>query len=82
MWKKGTEGYSFSSFKHTRVKTNGLIKPISYLAIQVWITIRSWCNSEWSPDHDKMGKDVTLVKEELLELKKFEWNGYIRYNIG
>lgn len=25
---------------------------------------------EWSPNHDKMGKGVTLTKEELLELKK------------
>ena len=25
---------------------------------------------EWSPEHDKMGKGVTLTKEELAELKK------------
>ena len=25
---------------------------------------------EWSPEHDKMGKGVTLTKEELVELKK------------
>ncbi|QNU65372.1 hypothetical protein EHE19_010510 [Ruminiclostridium herbifermentans] len=24
---------------------------------------------EWSPEHDKMGKGVTLSREELLELK-------------
>ena len=24
----------------------------------------------WSPDHNKMGKGVTLTKEELIELKK------------
>ena len=24
----------------------------------------------WSPDHQKMGKGVTLTKEELVELKK------------
>ena len=25
---------------------------------------------EWNPDHDKMGKGITLTKDELLELKK------------
>lgn len=25
---------------------------------------------EWSPDHSKMGKGVTLTKDEILELKK------------
>lgn len=25
---------------------------------------------DWSPEHDKMGKGVTLSKEELKELKK------------
>lgn len=25
---------------------------------------------EWSPEHDKMGKGITLTKEELSELKK------------
>lgn len=25
---------------------------------------------EWSPDHNKMGKGVTLTREELLALKK------------
>ncbi|MEW5952508.1 MAG: YdbC family protein [Bacillota bacterium] len=25
---------------------------------------------EWSPDHNKMGKGVTLTREELLVLKK------------
>jgi hypothetical protein len=25
---------------------------------------------DWSPEHDKMGKGVTLTKEELVELKK------------
>ena len=25
---------------------------------------------DWSPDHEKMGKGVTLSKEELVELKK------------
>jgi hypothetical protein len=25
---------------------------------------------DWSPDHDKMGKGVTLSKDELSELKK------------
>lgn len=25
---------------------------------------------EWSPEHDKMGKGVTLTQEELVELKK------------
>lgn len=25
---------------------------------------------EWTPDHDKMGKGITLTKDELLELKK------------
>ena len=25
---------------------------------------------EWSPDHEKMGKGVTLSKEELLSLKE------------
>ncbi|AEY65989.1 YdbC family protein [Clostridium sp. BNL1100] len=25
---------------------------------------------DWSPDHEKMGKGVTLTKEELVELKK------------
>ena len=25
---------------------------------------------EWSPDHDKMGKGVTLTRDELLALKK------------
>jgi len=26
---------------------------------------------EWSPDHSKMGKGVTLTKEELVKLKDF-----------
>jgi len=26
---------------------------------------------EWSPDHAKMGKGVTLTKEELVKLKDF-----------
>ncbi len=25
---------------------------------------------DWSPDHEKMGKGVTLTKEEVVELKK------------
>lgn len=25
---------------------------------------------DWAPDHDKMGKGITLTKEELTELKK------------
>ncbi len=25
---------------------------------------------DWSPDHEKMGKGVTLTKEEIKELKK------------
>ena len=25
---------------------------------------------EWNPEHDKMGKGVTFIKEELLELKR------------
>ncbi|ACL75080.1 YdbC family protein [Ruminiclostridium cellulolyticum] len=25
---------------------------------------------DWSPDHEKMGKGVTMTKEELIELKK------------
>ncbi len=25
---------------------------------------------DWSPDHEKMGKGVTLTKEEMVELKK------------
>ena len=25
---------------------------------------------EWSPEHDKMGKGVTLTKEELIQLKE------------
>lgn len=25
---------------------------------------------DWSPDHEKMGKGVTLSREELIELKK------------
>ncbi len=25
---------------------------------------------DWSPEHEKMGKGVTLTKEELIELKK------------
>ena len=25
---------------------------------------------DWSPEHDKMGKGVTLTKEEILDLKK------------
>ncbi len=27
---------------------------------------------EWSPDHTKMGKGVTLSKEELMKLKEIE----------
>lgn len=26
---------------------------------------------EWNPDHDKMGKGITLTKDELLELKTY-----------
>ncbi len=26
---------------------------------------------DWSPEHEKMGKGVTLTKEEILDLKKF-----------
>ncbi|MEC2056080.1 hypothetical protein I6J18_01970 [Peribacillus psychrosaccharolyticus] len=25
---------------------------------------------EWAPDHEKMGKGITLSKEEIIELKK------------
>ncbi|MEK3796932.1 YdbC family protein [Peribacillus sp. FSL H8-0477] len=25
---------------------------------------------EWAPDHEKMGKGITLSKEEIVELKK------------
>ena len=25
---------------------------------------------EWSPDHDKMGKGVTITKEEMVKLKE------------
>ena len=25
---------------------------------------------DWAPDHEKMGKGITLTKEELMELKK------------
>lgn len=41
------------------------------------LNLISWNNREpkydlrdWSPDRDKMGKGVTLTKEELLQLKK------------
>jgi hypothetical protein len=41
------------------------------------LNLISWNNREpkydirdWSPEHDKMGKGVTLTKEELLQLKK------------
>lgn len=26
---------------------------------------------DWAPEHEKMGKGVTLTKEEILDLKKF-----------
>jgi len=41
------------------------------------VNLMSWNNGtpkydirDWAPDHDKMGKGITLTKEELTELKK------------
>lgn len=43
------------------------------------LNLISWNNNEpkydireWSPDHTKMGKGITLTKEELLMLKAIE----------
>jgi hypothetical protein len=43
------------------------------------LNLISWNNNEpkydireWSPDHTKMGKGITLTKEELLMLKEVE----------
>ncbi|TCS84498.1 YdbC family protein [Tepidibacillus fermentans] len=40
------------------------------------LNLISWNNKapkydlrDWSPDHDKMGKGITLTKEELMELR-------------
>lgn len=41
------------------------------------VNLMSWNNGvpkydirDWAPDHEKMGKGITLTKEELMELKK------------
>lgn len=61
-----------------------IIKNIAVLSVgsKGWkkeLNLISWNNNEpkydireWSPDHTKMGKGITLTKEELLMLKEVE----------
>ena len=64
-----------AKIKHEIIKTIGIIST----SAKGWtkeLNLISWNDREpkydlrdWAPDHEKMGKGVTLSKEELLALK-------------
>ena len=64
-----------SEIKYDIIKTIGILSATAS-GWQKELNIISWNDRdpkydirEWSPDHQKMGKGVTLIREELLALK-------------
>lgn len=64
-----------SSIEYEIIRNEGILSE-SAKGWKKELNLISWNNREpkydireWSPDHEKMGKGVTLSKEELIELR-------------